>query len=96
MKKLAMAAVGAALFAAAPAVAQDTTTADTTRTTETTTREGRDGFPWGVLGLIGLAGLLGRERREEHHHTTTTRTHTDPVGRPGVADPTDPNNRNRL
>ena len=71
---------GAALvLLPAPALAQNTVTADNvvvnnvvpaddfaTMGNTTTEREHEDrDFPWGLLGLLGLAGLLGLKRRDD-------------------------------
>ncbi len=76
MRKIMLAAAGAAALAGAPALAQDTATTDAMGTTDTMTampvEDDRDDFPWGLLGLLGLAGLLGR-KRDTHVHTDTTR-----------------------
>jgi hypothetical protein len=48
--------IAAALFAAAPAVAQDNPTAPAGNGAPADTDRG---FPWGVLGVLGLLGLLG-------------------------------------
>jgi len=46
-------AVAAALFVAAPALAQDNAAAPAQSTS----------FPWGVIGAVGLIGLLGARKR---------------------------------
>lgn len=47
-------AVAAALFVAAPALAQDNSPAPASQSS---------GFPWGVIGAVGLVGLLGARKR---------------------------------
>lgn len=73
MRKIILAAAGAAALLGTPALAQDsaTTTADT-MTAMPVEDDDRGDFPWGLLGLLGLAGLLGR-KRDTHIHTDTTR-----------------------
>ena len=75
MRKIILAAAGAAALLGTPALAQDATTAgatDTTMTAMPVEDDDRGDFPWGLLGLLGLAGLLGRNKRDTHVHNDTT------------------------
>lgn len=58
------------VLGAAPAFAQDPSTATAPAVT-TTVDDDDNGFDMGWLGLLGLAGLLGLRRKSEVHSSAT-------------------------